>query len=340
MGTTRFHGFHGRSTEGFRDGLADSSGDPHTTRPYIVRIVHVLLLGSAAGGGFPQWNCWCPTCRAARDMPGRAHPRTQSSIAVSADGTHWFLCNASPDVREQLGRIPPRPVPGTRHVPIDGIILTDAELDHTLGVALLREGRALHLYATGAVVDTLERDSRILPVTRAFASVDVTTLQLGEPAALVNRDGSPNGLRVEAFAVAGDPPRFASNQMDGHTVGLVIVDAASGARCAFVPGCGALDEALLDRLAQCDLVLLDGTFWSDDELIQLGIGDRGARAMGHLPISGDDGSLERYARLPVRHKVYTHINNTNPVLLADSAERRVVEAAGLAVGDDGDAWQL
>ncbi|HWG53593.1 MAG TPA: pyrroloquinoline quinone biosynthesis protein PqqB [Gemmatimonadaceae bacterium] len=302
--------------------------------------MHVLLLGSAAGGGFPQWNCWCPTCRAARDTPARAHPRTQSSMAVSADGTHWFLCNASPDVREQLTRLPPAPVAGTRRVPIDGIVVTDAEIDHTLGVALLREGRDLHLYATAAVLETLEHDTRILPVTRAFARVEVTTLRLGEPAALINCDGSASGLHVEAFAVAGDPPRFASNAMEGHTVGLMIVETASGARCAFVPGCGALDEPLLDRLAQCDLVLLDGTFWSDGELVQLGIGDRSARAMGHLPISGADGSLERYTRLPVRHKVYTHINNTNPVLLADSPERRAVMAAGAMVGDDGDSWQL
>jgi pyrroloquinoline quinone biosynthesis protein B len=261
-------------------------------------------------------------------------------MAVSADGTHWFLCNASPDVREQLTRLPPAPVAGTRRVPIDGIVVTDAEIDHTLGVALLREGRDLHLYATAAVLETLEHDTRILPVTRAFARVEVTTLRLGEPAALINCDGSASGLHVEAFAVAGDPPRFASNAMEGHTVGLMIVETASGARCAFVPGCGALDEPLLDRLAQCDLVLLDGTFWSDGELVQLGIGDRSARAMGHLPISGADGSLERYTRLPVRHKVYTHINNTNPVLLADSPERRAVMAAGAMVGDDGDSWQL
>lgn len=259
---------------------------------------------------------------------------------MSADGSHWFLCNASPDVRDQLARLPTPALDTTRRVPFEGIILTDAELDHTLGVALLREARELRLYATAAVAHTLEHDSRILPVTRAFATVNVTTLARDAPVALVRRDGSPSGLQVAAFPVAGDPPRFASNEMEGHTVGLVIVDVASGVRCAFVPGCGALDASLLGRLAQCDLVLLDGTFWSDDELIQLRIGDRGARAMGHLPISGADGSLERFARLPVRHKVYTHINNTNPVLLADSAERRAVEAAGVTVGDDGDAWQL
>src|SRR5512142_87383 len=129
------------------------------------RHMHVILLGTAAGGGFPQWNCWCPTCRIARDDPARAHARTQSSIAVSADGVRWFLGNASPDVREQITRLPHREVTGVRHVPVEGIVLTDAELDHTLGVTLLREGRQLQIIATQAVIRTIAEDSRILPVT-------------------------------------------------------------------------------------------------------------------------------------------------------------------------------
>jgi len=302
--------------------------------------VNVTLLGTAAGGGFPQWNCWCPSCRVARAEPHRAIPRSQSSAAVSADGRRWFLLNASPDVREQLTRLP-FPVPaGVRHVPVEGIVVTDAELDHTLGIVLLREARQLQLCATTAVLRVLEDDSRILPVTRAFAEVKVTTLEPGTETSLCYRDGTDSGLSVESFVVPAGPPRFARAELPGHTVGLIVRDRATGAVCAFVPGCGDLDASLLARLASADLLLFDGTFWTDDELIRLGIGDRRAREMDHLPISGHGGSLERLAALPCRHKVYSHINNTNPMLLEDSAERALVERHGLVVGADGMVFTL
>ncbi|HEX6533634.1 MAG TPA: pyrroloquinoline quinone biosynthesis protein PqqB [Gemmatimonadaceae bacterium] len=320
--------------------------------------MHVLLLGTAAGGGFPQWNCLCPVCRAARDDPAAAHPRTQSSIALSADGTRWFLCNASPDVREQLARLPlPLPLPlsdprlppgpeGTRErspvrrVPIEGIVLTDAELDHSLGLALLREARDLRLWATEAVIRTLERDSRLLPVTRAFASVRVTELRVDSALELRDASDAPTGLEVEPFLVAGDPPRFATADEPGHSVGLLVRDRATGGRCAYVPACGALDPPLLARLADADLVLFDGTCWTDDELQALGIGTRGATEMGHLPISGPNGSLEPLSRLSAARVVYTHINNTNPILLEHSEARRAVERAGLTVGMDGMRFRL
>jgi pyrroloquinoline quinone biosynthesis protein B len=300
----------------------------------------VILLGSAAGGGFPQWNCWCPTCRAARESPLLARPRLQSSLAVSADGNRWFLCNASPDVREQLALLPRRSMPGLRHTPVEGIILTDAELDHTLGIALLREGRRLSLYATAAVTRTIECDSRILPVTRAFASVKATELPLGAPVDLHDRDDAPSGLTIEVFPVPGDPPRFASSDTPGHTIGLVIRDTATSGTCIFLPGCGALDEPLFARLATADLIFFDGTFWSDDELSHLGISNRTATEMGHLPISGVGGSLAQLARLPARHKVYTHLNNTNPVLLEQSPERKAVEEEGVEIGVDGMRYEL
>ena len=306
--------------------------------------MQVMLLGTAAGGGFPQWNCWCPTCRVARDEPARAHPRSQSSIAFSADGVRWFLANASPDVREQLARLPRSALTGDassiRHVPIEGILLTDAELDHSLGIALLREGRHLQILATGAVLGTLERDSRLLPVTRAFAQLDIVTLALEQDAELSYRDGTASGLVVRPFAVSGDPPRFARDDEPGHTVGLEITDRATSSRCTFLPGCGALDAALLDRLARADLLLFDGTFWSEDELIALGISERTATQIGHTPVSGPAGTLLRLAALPARQKVYTHINNTNPMLLESSDERRAVERAGLTVGDDGMCFSL
>jgi pyrroloquinoline quinone biosynthesis protein B len=302
--------------------------------------MHVILLGTAAGGAFPQWNCWCPTCRVARENPQLAQPRTQSSIAFSADGVRWFLGNASPDVREQLSRLPRVDVQGMRHVPVEGIVLTDAELDHTLGVTLLREGRLLQLIATPAVLRTIAEDSRVLPVTQAFAAVQIVEVALGEPVSLDYRDGTPSGLTVEMKAVRGDAPRFARQEEIGHTVAAFIRDAASGKECAFVPGCGGLGPKFLSRLDEVDLLLFDGTFWTEDELIRLGISDRPASSMGHVPISGPEGSLAMLRRLACRQKVYTHINNTNPMLIEASPERAVVDAAGMIVGMDGMHFEI
>ena len=275
-----------------------------------------------------------------RSDPRRALRRTQSTAAVSTDGERWFLLNASPDIRDQLACLP-GPIPtGVRHVPVEGIVATDAELDHTFGIVLLREARYLQLYTTPAVRSILERDSRLLPVTRAFADVEVTETPVGQRVPLRYRDGQPSGISIEPFAVPAGPPRFARSRLRGHTVGLVLRDETTGGSCAFVPGCGDLDGSLLDRLGETDLVLFDGTFWSDDELVTLGISDRRAREMDHLPVSGEDGSLSRLARLHRPRKVYTHINNTNPMLLEDSPERAAVERAGLQVGADGTSFTI
>jgi pyrroloquinoline quinone biosynthesis protein B len=293
-------------------------------------------MGTAAGGGFPQWNCRCRCCQTARTDPEAAWPRTQSSVAVSSDGSHWFLLNASPDVREQLARLPSDGASAAiRHVPIEGIVLTDAELDHSLGIVLLREAKYLPLYATEAIRSVLECDSRILPVARAFADMPCTDMPLDTPLELVRRDGVPSGLSVEAFCVPADPPRFASSAPAGHTVGLEVREVATGRRCMFLPGCGGLSPALLDRLAGADVLLFDGTFWNDDEPIRLSISTRTAREMDHLPISGPGGSLEQLTALPCRHRLYTHINNTNPILIEGSPERAQVVSAGLGVGYDG-----
>jgi pyrroloquinoline quinone biosynthesis protein B len=259
---------------------------------------------------------------------------------VSADGERWFLLNASPDVRDQLARLPVPTPEGVRHVPVEGVVLTDAELDHTLGIVLLREARRLQITATDAVRRVIEDDSRLLPVTRAFADVSVTELQPDRPTELCYRDGTGSGLRVTGFPVPAGPPRFAREERPNHTLGLVIHDGRTGGTCAFIPGCGGLDDALMARLAAADLVLFDGTFWTDDELVRLGIGERTAREMDHLPISGPDGSLARLRTLPGRQRVYTHINNTNPMLIEDGPERRQVEQAGLKVGVDGMQFTL
>jgi pyrroloquinoline quinone biosynthesis protein B len=299
--------------------------------------MQIILLGTAAGGALPQWNCWCPTCRTARTDPARVHPRTQSSLAVSPDGHRWFLINASPDVRHQVARLAGQGPggDGVRHVPVEAVVLTDAELDHSLGIVLLREARSLAVYATAATARILDHDSRVLPTTRAFATVTVSPLLIDEPVPLRDRTGAASGLTAEAFIVASDPPRFATEDSSGHTIGLVIRDTATGGSLAYVPGCGEIDDALIHRLREADAVLFDGTFWQDDELSALGISAISAREMGHVPISGPGGSLGTIAALPARVRVYTHINNSNPILAEDSAARAAVTAAGVLVGDDG-----
>ncbi len=302
--------------------------------------MHIVLLGTAAGGGFPQWNCWCPCCRVARADPARAVPRSQSAAAVSADGERWFLLNASPDVHAQLGRLTRRPPGGIRAAVVEGVVLTDAELDHTLGIVLLREGRFLQVAATRAVREILDHDSRVLAVTSAFAEVRAIEMAPGTVTPLAYRDGCPSGLTVMPVAVPAGPPRFARVERPGHTVGLLLRDEATGGTAAYVPGCGGLEDPVLAALDQAELVLFDGTFWHDDELIALGISDRTARQMDHLPVSGPGGSLERLASLSARHRVYTHINNTNPMLLEDSPERAEVVRPGLQVGADGMRFSL
>jgi pyrroloquinoline quinone biosynthesis protein B len=257
-------------------------------------------------------------------------------VAVSRDGRRWFLLNASPDIRDQLAWLPSNGVPAAvRHVPIEGVLLTDAEVDHSLGIVLLREAAYLPLYSTAVIQSVLDLDSRFLSVARAFADMPVTELSLDAPTELHYRDGTPSGLRVEAFVVPAGPPRFAPDAREGHTVGLVLREGEGGAVCAFVPGCGDITPSLLARFAEADVLLFDGTFWEDDELVAVGVGSRTARELDHLPISGPGGSLEQLASLRCRHRVYTHINNTNPILLEHSPERAAVVGAGLTVGYDG-----
>jgi pyrroloquinoline quinone biosynthesis protein B len=227
-----------------------------------------------------------------------------------------------------------------RHVPVEGVVLTDAELDHTLGIVLLREARSLQVYLTPAVRSILEQDSRILLVTQSFAEVMVIEMSLDHRTPLRYCDGSASGIWVVPFVVPAGPPRFASRADPGHTVGLIIQDESTGGCCAFVPGCGELSQSLLQRLRQTDLVLFDGTFWNDNELVALGISNRRAREMDHLPVSGPGGSLLQLAGVSGPHKLYTHINNTNPMLLEDSPERAIVDRAGLTVGADGMSFTI
>jgi pyrroloquinoline quinone biosynthesis protein B len=293
--------------------------------------VRVRILGSAAGGGFPQWNCDCGMCEAAR-AGVRARPRTQSSLAIRGGEGPWFLVNASPDARQQLETLTPRQVDGVRAPPIAGVLLTDAEIDHTAGLLLLRESTTpVRVFGDEGVERALRRAYPVLTMLERYCGAEWQTLESGRPTPL---EGS--SLAVESFQVGGDAPRY----LDGSDVelgatGFVFRDRATGGVVTYVPGLARLDDGVLTRFATSDLVLVDGTFWCDDELARLGISARSARDMGHVPLSGRGGTLEALARLGRPRKALVHINNTNPVLLEDSPERQAVLRAGAEVAYDG-----
>ena len=275
--------------------------------------MRVRVLGSAAGGGFPQWNCHCGTCEAAR-VGERARPRTQSSLAIRGAEGPWFLVNASPDLRQQLATLTPTHVDGVRASPIAGVLLTDAEIDHTAGLLLLRESATpLHVFGVAGVEHALRET--LLRMLQRFCGVDWHLL---EPQRATPLEGS--SLVVEPFQV-------------GEATGFVFRDR--GGVVTYVPGLASLDGGVLARFAASDLVLMDGTFWREDDLARLGISDRSAHDMGHAPLSGPGGTLEALAGLERPRKVLVHINNTNPILLEDSPEREQVVRAGVEVAYDG-----
>jgi pyrroloquinoline quinone biosynthesis protein B len=293
--------------------------------------VRIRVLGSAAGGGFPQWNCHCDTCEAARGGV-RARPRTQSSLTIRGSEGPWFLVNASPDARQQLEALTPDQVDGVRAPPIAGVLLTDAEIDHTAGLLLLRESQApVQVFGEQGVERALRRGYPVLEILERYCGALWQALEPGQERPL---EGS--SLTVEPFETGGDAPRY----LDGSDVelqasGFVFRDSASGGVVTYAPGLARLDEGVLSRFATSDVVLVDGTFWRNDELARLGISSRSARDMGHLPLSGSGGTLEALARLERPRKVLVHINNTNPILLEDSPEREAVRGAGVEVAYDG-----
>jgi pyrroloquinoline quinone biosynthesis protein B len=293
--------------------------------------VRVRVLGSAAGGGFPQWNCHCGTCEAAREGV-RGRPRTQSSLAIRGVDGPWFLVNASPDLRQQVETLHPRRVDGVRAPPIAGVLLTDAEIDHTAGLLLLRESATpVRVFGDAGVERALRDGYPVLPMLERYCGVEWQTLTPARPQPL---DGS--SLVVEPFAAGGDAPRYlAGPDVELEASGFVFRDRATGGIVTYVPGLARLDQGVVTRFAASDLVLVDGTFWRDDELARLGISDRSARDMGHVPLSGPGGTLEVLAGLERPRKALVHINNTNPILLEDSAEREQVIQAGVEVAYDG-----
>jgi pyrroloquinoline quinone biosynthesis protein B len=292
--------------------------------------VRVRVLGSAAGGGFPQWNCHCEVCDAAR-AGVRAVARTQSSLAIRGRDGPWFLFNASPDLREQLEALAAPPVDGVRSPPVAGVLLTDAEIDHTAGLLLMRESATpLRVLGDAGVERALRVGYPVLTMLERYSGATWETLEPGRPHPL---DGS--SLVVEPFPTGGDAPRYLGADAELEASGFVVRDRASGGVVTYAPGLASLDDSVIARFAASDLVLADGTFWHHDDLTRLGLSDRTAREMGHTPLAGPGGTLEALAGLERPRTVLVHINNTNPILLEDSPERAEVVRAGVEVAYDG-----
>jgi pyrroloquinoline quinone biosynthesis protein B len=303
-------------------------------------MLRIVVLGAAAGGGVPQWNCGCSVCRAARGD----HPElrsTQASIAISADGDHWFLINASPDLRQQLIATPQlHPKAGLlRHSPIAGVILTNGEIDAVAGLLSMREGSPFTIYAHHKVLAILRANSIFNVLNEK--TVRRAPIEVDQPFEPTLPDGSPSGIKVLPFTVPGKAAWYLEGKVHpggsdgtGDTLGLRICNKATGKYLYFLAACADVTDDLKSRLAGAPLVLFDGTVWRDDELIAAGLGGKTGQAMGHIAMSGDRGAIEQLAGLDIGQKLFLHINNSNPALLRGSAERKIVERAGWQIPSD------
>jgi pyrroloquinoline quinone biosynthesis protein B len=294
--------------------------------------VRVHILGSAAGGGFPQWNCNCVNCAGLRSGALPAKARTQCSVAVSADGSRWSILNASPDLRAQIFSFPELlPKGRVRGSGIDAVLLSDAELDHITGLLSLREVQPIRLYCTPQVFEWVFAANPIFAALNQPDRFRVTRLEDRK----VETVGG--GLGFVAIFVSGKVPTYVKTpaaSCDGAAVAYRLIDNDAGSSLLYVPAIKEIDERFIAAAAACDCLLFDGSFWSNDEMERRGTGTRTASEMGHMPISGPAGSLARLSHLQLR-KIYTHINNTNPILDETSAERREIEKAGWEVAEDG-----
>jgi pyrroloquinoline quinone biosynthesis protein B len=311
----------------------------------------IRVLGSAAGGGFPQWNCACANCGGLRARTLRSKSRTQAQLAISADGRQWFLLGASPDLRMQMEATPPllpshQSVSNNRSSPIAGVVLLSAELDHTVGLLTLRERHPLRIYATPSVRKLVaDENSFFRMLERELGQSQWNDLRLRERIALQNASGEDSGIGCTAVSVGRKFPFFARADKRGDltsdeaVLGLLLDDAA-GRKMFYAPGLGEVKDNLLEIFRRCDVLLLDGSFWSDNELISAAGNGQTSREMGHLPLSGPDGMLQALAQVNGPRKILIHINNTNPILDETSDERRQVTTAGWEVAEDGWAIEI
>jgi pyrroloquinoline quinone biosynthesis protein B len=302
----------------------------------------IKVLGSAAGGGFPQANCNCRNCAGVRSGAPGLRPRTQSSLAVSADGRAWALLNASPDLRQQIAATPQLAPRGTglRDSPIEAVVLTNGDVDHVAGLLSLREGIAFSLYASRRVLDALAANSifNVLDPQR----VPRLALQTGKRVSLEN-GGALLGLEVEPFTVPGKVALYLEDRSagpdlgtrEGDTIGLKVREPKSGKSFFYIPGCAAVDAPLATRLRNAQLVLFDGTLYTDEEMIAQGLSTKTGTRMGHISMSGPQGSIAAFQDLNVKRRIFVHMNNSNPALRDGGPERTAVERAGWEVAYDG-----
>lgn len=303
----------------------------------------IKILGSAAGGGFPQWNCNGHNSAAVRAGRAGLRARTQSSLAVSRDGTDWVLLNASPDLRQQIietAALHPRPGAGLRSSPIKAAVLTNGDVDHIIGLINLREGQPFSIYGSRRVLDTIAANSVFNVCDPKI--VPRIELPLGKVTAITGA-GLDTGLDVEAFAVPGKIALYLEDRAaggnfgskEGDTIGLKISARGSGKAFFYIPGCAEVDQELADRIRGAEVVFFDGTLFTDTEMLDQGLLPKTGKRMGHISISGPDGSIAAFEKLDVKRRIFIHINNSNPVLDESSDARKTVDSAGWEVGYDG-----
>ena len=297
--------------------------------------IHVL--GSAAGGGFPQWNCNCPQCSAVRGGSRHHLPRTQSSIAVTANETDWLLINASPDVLQQIKAFPAlQPARALRDTGIAAVLLMDAQIDHTTGLLMLREHRQkLPLFCHPLVREDLSTGNPLFKVLSHYCDIDWHDLQLQTAFQVPGL----SGLQFEALPLISNAPPYSPHRdkpQPGDNVGLSVKDETSGKTLFYAPGLGQIEPHVWQAMQQADCVLVDGTLWTEDEMIALGASKKTSRSMGHMPQTGVDGMIEWLDKLPSHvRKILIHINNTNPILDDSSPQRQTLTAHGIEVAFDG-----
>lgn len=299
----------------------------------------IRVLGSAAGGGFPQWNCGCPNCRGLRDGTIRASARTQECVAVSADGTSaWVLLNCSPEIRGQIESFPALHPRAPRHSPIAAVFLTNGDLDHCLGLLSLRESHPLTVYATEAVQHGFTRGNVLYRTLERFpGQVTWRLFKIGSADEIVDVEGRATGLTAEAIIAPGKPPVHLEGQKPAEpedNVGLRIREVRTGRVLAYLSAVASVTDDVRRTMEGADAVFFDGTFWSSDELPVLGLGTKRAEQMAHLPVGGPGGSLAQLGGVRAGRRIYIHVNNTNPMLRDDSSERAAVDAAGWEVAWD------
>ena len=301
----------------------------------------IIVLGSAAGGGFPQWNCNCHNCDGYRKGTVRARPRTQSSIAISGNGADWLLVNAPPDILAQIRATPAlQPARATRDTGIAAVLLMDAQIDHVTGLLMLREGRTLALHCTPAVWEDLTKGLPIAGVLSSYCGVDWHPVSIGKHAseAVQMQIAGFGDIRVTPLPLKSKAPPYSqhrANPQPGDNIGILVEDRSSGKSAFYAPGLGEMEPHIEAAMRLADCVLVDGTFWTEDEMVRGGLSKKKASDMGHLPQSGSGGMIEHLEALGPKRKILIHINNTNRILDEDSAERALLTGHGIEVAFDG-----